>query len=87
MRSSRWIARTVARSNGVLAELPELGPVELVGLPELVDEPDDLVRVADRVGGELRRDDEVDRAALRLLEVEQPPDERLAQRRAPRGTT
>ena len=68
----------------VLAELPELGPVELVGLAELVDEPDDLVRVADRVRRELRRDDDVDGPSLRLLEVEQPPDERLAERSRPR---
>src|SRR5438445_9335966 len=31
------------------------------------------------IGRELRRDDEVDRPAVRLLEVEQPPEERLRQ--------
>ncbi len=83
LRSSRWTARTVARSNGSSPNCPKLGPVELVGLPELVHEPDDLVRVADRVGGKLRRDDEVDGPLLRLLEVEKPPDERFAQRPRP----
>ena len=77
------MARTVARSIADLAELPKVGPVELVGLAKLVHEPDDLVRMADRVRGELRRDDEVDGALLRLLEVEQPPRERLAQRPRP----
>src|SRR3954451_24263659 len=33
--------------------------------------------MADRVRGELRRDDEVDRAAVGLGEVEQPPQECL----------
>ena len=64
---------------GRLAELPELGAVELVGLPELVDEPDDLVRMADDVAGELGRDHELDPPAVRLVEVEQPPEERLGQ--------
>ena len=62
----------------ILAELSELASVELVGLSELVHEPDDLVRMADGVGGELRRDDQVDRAAGGVLEVEEPPQERLA---------
>src|SRR5207237_4328814 len=60
-----------------LVELTQLGAVELVSLAELVQEPDDLVRVADDVGGELRRDDEVDRRAVGLLQVEQPPEKRL----------
>ena len=55
----------------------ELRPVELVRLPELVHEPDDLVRVAHDVRGELRRDHEVDRPPVHFLEVEQPPQERL----------
>ena len=42
-------------------------------------EPDDLPWVPDRVRRELRRDHDVDRAAVRLLEVEQPPEERLRQ--------
>src|SRR4029450_12218525 len=62
-----------------LAELSELGAVELVRLPELVHEPDDLVRVADAVRGKLGRDHELDPAAVRLVEVEQPPEERLGQ--------
>jgi hypothetical protein len=42
-----------------------------------VQDPDDLVRVADGVRRELRRDRELDRASVRLLEVEQAPEERL----------
>ena len=61
------------------AELAELGAVELVRLPELVHEPDALLGVADDVRGELRRDDHVDPAPVRLLEVEQAPEERLRQ--------
>ena len=64
---------------GRLAELPEVGAVELVGLPELVHEPDALLRVPDRVGGELGRHDHVDRASVGLRQVEQPPEERLRQ--------
>ena len=64
---------------GRLAELAELGAVELVRLPELVHEPDALLGVADDVRGELRRDDHVDRAAVGLGQVEQPPEERLRQ--------
>ena len=60
-----------------VGELPQLRAVELVRLPELVHEPDDLVRVADDVRGELRREHEVDRPPVHLLEVEQPPEERL----------
>ncbi len=61
------------------AELPELGSVQLVRLPELVHEPDDLVRMADDVGGELRPDYEVDRPAVHLVEVDHPPEERLGE--------
>ena len=68
----------------LLAVLAELRAVEVVGLAELVHEPDDFVRVANDVRGELRRDHEVDRAALHLVEVEQAPDERLRDDRARR---
>ena len=78
-RSSRCTSRRERAVLGRLGELAELGAVELVRLPELVQEPDDLVRVPDAVRRELRRDHEVDRAAVRLLEVEQPPEERLRQ--------
>jgi hypothetical protein len=44
-----------------------------------VHEPDDLVRVADDVGGELGRDHEVDRPPVGLLEVDEPPEERLGE--------
>ena len=62
-----------------LAELAELGAVELVGLPELVQQPHHLVRMPDGVRRELRRDHEVDRAAVRLGQVEQPPEKRLGE--------
>ena len=62
---------------GRLAELPELRAVELVRLPELVHEPHALVRMADEVGRELRRDDDVDRAAVGFVEIEQAPHEGL----------
>src|SRR5207244_10698661 len=62
-----------------LAELSERGAVELVGLPELVQQPHDLVRMPNRVGGELRRDRQVDRASVGLAQVEQPPEESLGE--------
>ena len=62
---------------GRVAELPEVGSVELVRLAELVDEPDALLGVANEVRGELRADHEVDPLPVRLLEVEHPPEERL----------
>jgi hypothetical protein len=64
---------------GRLPELTELRAVELVGLPELVHEPHDLVRMPDDVGGELGRDHEVDASPVGLVEVEQAPEERLGQ--------
>ena len=64
---------------GALAELPEVGAIELVGLAELVQEPDDLVAVAHGVRRELRRNHEIDRAAVGFLEIEQPPEERLTE--------
>ena len=62
-----------------LGELPERRPVHVPGLAELVDEPDHLARMPHRVRRELRRDHRVDRAAVRLVEIEQPPQERLRQ--------
>jgi hypothetical protein len=41
-----------------------------------VDEPDALLRVADDVRRELRRDDQIDPLPVGLLEVEHPPQER-----------
>ena len=64
---------------GRLVELPELGAVVVVRLPELVQHPGDLVRVPDAVGGELRRDHAVDRAAVGLGQVDEPPEERLVE--------
>ena len=62
---------------GRVAELAERRAVQLVRLPELVDEPHALLGVAYEVGRELRRHDDVDSPAVRLVEVEQPPEERL----------
>jgi hypothetical protein len=62
---------------GGFVELAELCAVELVCLPELVKQPHDLVGVPDDVGGELRRDYEVDRSAVSLFEVDQPPEKGL----------
>ena len=61
------------------AELPELGAVQLVRLPELVHEPHALLTVPDDVGRELRRHHDVDRAAVGLFEVEHAPEERLGE--------
>jgi hypothetical protein len=61
------------------AELSEVGAVELVCLAELVYEPDALFSVTDDVRRELRRDDDVDGPAVRLVEVEHPPEERLGE--------
>ena len=72
---------------GALAELAELGAVELVRLPELVQQPNDLVRMADRVRRELRRDHEVDRATVGLGQVEQTPEEGLREHALARDTT
>ena len=55
------------------------GADRIENLAELVNAPDHLVRMAHAVRGELRPDDEVDRPAVRLLEVQQPPEERLGQ--------
>ena len=62
-----------------LAELTELSAVQLVRLAELVHEPDDLPRVSNHVGGELRRDHYVDGRSVRLLEIDQPPERGLGQ--------
>ena len=62
-----------------LVELPEVGAVELVRLPELVDEPDALLRVPHEVRGELGRDHHVDRSAVHLLQVEHPPQKGLGE--------
>jgi len=43
----------------------------------LVHEPDGLPLVADDVRGELRRDHEIDRPSVDLVQVEQPPLERV----------
>ncbi len=62
-----------------LVELPEVGAVELVRLPELVDEPDALLRVPHEVRGKLGRDHHVHRSAVHLLQVEHPPQKRLSE--------
>ena len=50
-----------------------LRPVELVGLPELMHEPDDLVRMVDQVRRELRRDHEVRRRRAAGEQIDEPP--------------
>jgi hypothetical protein len=65
--------------DGALAELAEVGAIELVGLAELVHEPHALVRVPDRVRRELRRDQQVDLPPFDLVQVEQAPRERVRQ--------
>jgi hypothetical protein len=60
-----------------LRELPELGAIELVCLPELVHEPDALLVMANDVRGELRRDHHVDPAPVDLLELDHPPQKGL----------
>ena len=72
---------------GRLGELAELGAVVVVRLPELVQHPRDLVRVADAVRRELRRDHPVDRAAVGLGQVDEPPEERLVEHARARDTT
>ena len=62
-----------------LGELPVLAAVEVVRLPELVHEPDDLVRVPDAVGGELGPDHELDRLRVVAREIDEPPEERLVE--------
>ncbi len=64
---------------GRLRELAELGSVEVVGLPELVHEPHDLVSVADPVRGELGRDHELDGLRRVPVHVDEPPEERLVE--------
>ena len=64
---------------GAVGELAELGAVVVVCLPELMQHPGDLVRVADAVGGELRRDHAVDRPPVGLGQVDEPPEERLVE--------
>ena len=59
-----------------LAELRERRAIEVVGLAELVHEPDALARMPHGVARELRRDQQVDLATFDLLEVEHPPHER-----------
>ncbi len=66
-----------------LAELTEIGAVELVGLPELVHEPDALLGMPHEVRRELRRDDHVDPLAVRLRQVEEAPEEGLCEHPCP----
>ena len=61
------------------SELAEVGAVELVRLPELVDQPHALLGMTHDVRRELRREHEIDLLPVRLVEVEHPPEERLRQ--------
>jgi hypothetical protein len=46
---------------------------EIVGLPILMDEPQDLIGMTDRVAWEFGRDDQVDSFAVHLGDVDQAP--------------
>src|SRR5262245_8091273 len=59
----------------VLSELAELGPVELVRLAKLMEQPDDLPGMAHSIRRELRRDDEVDRTPIGFRQVSEPPEQ------------
>ena len=61
------------------AELAQVGPVELVRLPELVHEPDAFLGMPHDVGGELRRHHHVDLLPVDLAQIDEPPEERLRQ--------
>ena len=56
-----------------MVEVAELGAAQLVRRAVLVNEPGDLAVVAREIRRELRADDQVDRPAVALAEVEQPP--------------
>ena len=62
-----------------LAELAELGAVELVGLPKLVHEPDALLRMPNEVGGNLVATTMSIALAVGLGQIEQAPEKRLSQ--------
>ena len=72
----------VARLRG--GEVAVGGAQQVVGLAELVDQPDDLVGMLDQVGGEAGGDHQVDPLPRRLLEVHQPPGEAPLQQLGPR---
>ena len=63
---------------------PSSVPIEVVRLAELVNEPHALVGVANEVGRKLRSDDDVDPLAVRLVEIEHPPQKRLREHARPR---
>ena len=58
---------------------------QVVGLAELMDQPDHLVGMFDQIGREARRDDEIDPLARRLGEAHQSPGEAPLQQLGPRG--
>ena len=62
-----------------VAEVAVGGAAQLVGRAVLVHEPADLARVPREIGGELGRDDQIDRAAVALAEIEQTPRRRVRQ--------
>ena len=61
----------------VVREVAVLGPAQLVRGAVLVDQPRHLVRMADEIRRELRGDHEIDRPAVALAEIEQPPRRRV----------
>ena len=76
--------RAGARGPPVTRRIARDRSVELVRLPELVDQPHALLRVTKDVRRELRRDHHVDGPAVRLVEIEHAPQKRLCQHRGAR---
>src|SRR5262249_2003390 len=65
-----------------VAKLAVWRAAEIVDRPVLMEEPRYLVRMPDEVGGELRRDHEVDRLVVRLRQIDEPPERRLREQLA-----
>ena len=61
----------------VVAEIAERRSTQLVRCAVLMNQPADLVRVTNEVGRELRGDQEIDRPAVALTEIDEPPGGRV----------
>ncbi len=72
-RSISAITSRVRRSSGRRRQVGKRRAELVVGLPVLVDQPDDLVRMANGVARKARRDHRVDRAPARFGQVEAAP--------------
>ena len=71
---SSAISRSRSRTSAFgVRELAVRRAAEIVDRPVLMEEPGDLVRMADEIGRELRRDDRIDPLAVRLGQIDQPP--------------